>query len=43
MTFAAASKDMVIGSRLVELTDMTSLQTLTHYQPLDLAQIPMTA
>jgi hypothetical protein len=25
---------MVIGSRLVELTDMTSLQTLAHYQPL---------
>src|SRR5215467_13397403 len=28
-------------SRLVELTDMASLQTLAHYQPLDLAPIPM--
>lgn len=28
-------------SRLVELTDMASLQTLAQYQPLDLAQIPM--
>src|SRR5215471_2095531 len=28
-------------SRLVELTDMTSLQTLAHYQPLDPAPIPM--
>jgi CRP-like cAMP-binding protein len=28
-------------SRLVEFTDMASLQTLAHYQPLDLAQIPM--
>lgn len=28
-------------SRLVELTDMSSLQTLAHYQPLDLARIPM--
>jgi len=28
-------------SRLVELTDMASLQTLAHFQPLDLAQIPM--
>lgn len=27
-------------SRLVELTDMASLQTLAHYQPLDLAPIP---
>ena len=30
-------------SRLVELTDMASLQTLAHFQPLDLAQIPMPA
>src|SRR5215475_774113 len=30
-------------SRLVELTDMASLQTLAHYQPLDLAPIPMPA
>jgi CRP-like cAMP-binding protein len=28
-------------ARLVELTDMASLQTLAHYQPLDLAPIPM--
>ena len=28
-------------SRKVELTDMASLQTLAHYQPLDLAPIPM--
>lgn len=28
-------------SRLVELSDMASLQTLAHYQPLDLAPIPM--
>src|SRR5262249_10475906 len=27
-------------ARLVELTDMASLQTLAHYQPLDLAPIP---
>jgi CRP-like cAMP-binding protein len=30
-------------TRLVELTDMASLQTLAHFQPLDLAQIPMPA
>src|SRR5262245_41388616 len=30
-------------ARLVELTDMTGLQTLAHYQPLDLAPIPMPA
>jgi CRP-like cAMP-binding protein len=30
-------------SRLVELTDMAGLQTLAHYQPLDLAPIPMPA
>jgi CRP-like cAMP-binding protein len=30
-------------SRLVELTDMASLQTLAHYQPLALAPIPMPA
>jgi CRP-like cAMP-binding protein len=28
-------------ARLVELTDMASLQTLAHYQPVDLAPIPM--
>jgi CRP-like cAMP-binding protein len=28
-------------ARLVELTDMASLQTLAHYQPLDLAPIPL--
>jgi CRP-like cAMP-binding protein len=28
-------------SRLVELTDMASLQTLAHYQPLSLSPIPM--
>src|SRR5215471_11435680 len=28
-------------SRLVELTDMAGLQTLAHYQPLDLAPVPM--
>jgi CRP-like cAMP-binding protein len=28
-------------SRQVELTDMTSLQTLAQYQPLDLARIPL--
>jgi CRP-like cAMP-binding protein len=28
-------------SRLVELNDMARLQTLAHYQPLDLAPIPM--
>src|SRR5215471_17405182 len=28
-------------SRLVELTDMANLQTLAHYQPLDLAPIPV--
>jgi CRP-like cAMP-binding protein len=28
-------------SRLVELTDMASLQTLAHYHPVDLAPIPM--
>jgi len=28
-------------SRLVEFTNMASLQTLAHYQPLDLAPIPM--
>jgi hypothetical protein len=28
-------------SRLVELTNMESLQTLAHYQPLVLAPIPM--
>jgi CRP-like cAMP-binding protein len=28
-------------SRLVELTNMASLQTLAHYQPLDLAPIPL--
>jgi len=28
-------------SRLVELTDLASLQTLAHYQPLDLAPIPL--
>src|SRR5215470_7314669 len=28
-------------SRMVELTGMASLQTLAHYQPLDLAPIPM--
>jgi CRP-like cAMP-binding protein len=27
-------------SRLIELTDMASLQTLAQYQPLDLAPIP---
>ena len=27
-------------SRRVELTDMTGLQTLAQYQPLDLAPIP---
>jgi CRP-like cAMP-binding protein len=30
-------------ARLVELTDMASLQTLAHYQPLDLAPIPLPA
>jgi CRP-like cAMP-binding protein len=30
-------------ARLVELTDMASLQTLGHYQPLDLAPIPLPA
>jgi len=30
-------------SRLVELTDMASLQTLAQYQPLELAPIPMPA
>src|SRR5262245_32421583 len=30
-------------ARLVELTDMASLQTLAHYQPLELAPIPMPA
>jgi CRP-like cAMP-binding protein len=30
-------------SRRVELTDMASLRTLAHYQPLDLAPIPMPA
>src|SRR5436305_14794636 len=29
--------------RLIELTDMASLQTLAHYQPLDLAPIPLPA
>jgi CRP-like cAMP-binding protein len=28
-------------SRLVELSDLARLQTLAHYQPIDLAQIPM--
>jgi CRP-like cAMP-binding protein len=28
-------------SRLVELSDVATLQTLAHYQPLDLSQIPM--
>jgi CRP-like cAMP-binding protein len=28
-------------ARLVELTDMANLQKLAHYQPLDLAPIPM--
>jgi hypothetical protein len=28
-------------SRLVELTDIANLQTLAHYQPLDLAPIPI--
>jgi hypothetical protein len=27
--------------RLIELTDMASLQTLAHYQPLDLAPMPL--
>jgi CRP-like cAMP-binding protein len=30
-------------ARLVELTDMASLQTLAHYQPLGLAPIPVPA
>jgi len=30
-------------ARRIELTDMASLQTLAHYQPLDLAPIPMPA
>jgi CRP-like cAMP-binding protein len=30
-------------ARSVELTDMASLQTLAHYQPLDLAPIPLPA
>jgi CRP-like cAMP-binding protein len=29
--------------RLIELTDIASLQTLAHYQPLDLAPIPLPA
>jgi CRP-like cAMP-binding protein len=36
-----AEQFITTRSRLVELTDMASLQTLAHYQPLDLAQIPM--
>jgi hypothetical protein len=30
-------------ARVVELTDMASLQTLAHYQPLELAPIPLPA
>jgi CRP-like cAMP-binding protein len=36
-----ADRLITTRSRLVELNDMASLQTLAHYQPLDLAQIPM--
>jgi hypothetical protein len=36
-----AERLIVSRSRLVEFTDMASLQTLAHYQPLDLAPIPM--
>ena len=38
-----AEQLITIQSRLVELTDMASLQTLAQYQPLDLAPIPMPA
>jgi CRP-like cAMP-binding protein len=38
-----AEKLITSRSRLVELTDMASLQKLAHYQPLDLAPIPMPA
>ena len=38
-----AERLITTRSRLVELTDMASLQTLAHFQPLDLAQIPMPA
>jgi tRNA G26 N,N-dimethylase Trm1 len=30
-------------SRLIELTDLMSMQTLAQYQPLDLAPIPLPA
>src|SRR5262245_7086347 len=38
-----ADKLITSRARLVELTDMASLQTLAHYQPLELAPIPMPA
>src|SRR5499427_177794 len=38
-----AEQLIVSRSRVVELTDMESLRTLAHYQPLDLAPIPMPA
>jgi CRP-like cAMP-binding protein len=38
-----AEKLITTRSRRVELSDMASLQKLAHYQPLDLAPIPMPA
>jgi CRP-like cAMP-binding protein len=36
-----ADRLITTRSRVVELNDLANLQTLAHYQPLDLAQIPM--
>jgi Crp-like helix-turn-helix domain len=38
-----AEQFITTRARLVELTDIASLQTLAHYQPLGLAPIPLPA
>jgi CRP-like cAMP-binding protein len=41
MQHLRAEQAIITRSRRVELTDLANLQTLAHYQPFDLAQIPM--